>query len=132
MISRLMFDKFEGADFKHGNSFLKLLPRNTQIRNFLSKFRHFFFRKILQLDKSEGADFKYDNSFFKILSQKYPHEAFLVQNLGIFIISQNFTIRQIRGCGFQILQYSFQIPAQKYPNEGFLVPNLWILVLHQT
>ena len=29
----LMFDKFEGTDFKYDNKFLKFLPKNTQIWN---------------------------------------------------------------------------------------------------
>ena len=56
----------------------------------------------LMFDKFERANFKYDNSFLKILAQKYPNEAFLVTNLAIFIISRNFAIRPIGGCGFQI------------------------------
>ena len=52
----------------------------------------------LTFDKFEVADFKYDNSFLKkTISQKYPNKAFLVSNLNIFILSQNFAIRQIRG-----------------------------------
>ena len=54
------------------------------------------------------------------MAQKYPNKAFLIPNLGIFILSQNFAVRQIRGCWFQIWQYSFQIPAQKHPNKTFL------------
>ena len=61
----------------------------------------FFFRKILQLEKFDGDDLKFDNSFFKVLAQKYPNQAFLVPNLGIFVFSQNFAIRQIRGCLFK-------------------------------
>ena len=34
---------------------------------------------------------------FLILAQKNPNKVFLVQNLGIFIILQNVTIRQIQG-----------------------------------
>ena len=62
------------------------------------KFRNFlFFRKMFQLDKFEVANFKYDNRFLKILALKYPYKGFLVPNLGIFIFSQNFAIRQIQG-----------------------------------
>ena len=38
----------------------------------------------------EGADFKYDNRLLKMLAQKYPNEAYLVQNLDIIIYSRNF------------------------------------------
>ena len=34
---------------------------------------------------------------FLILAQKNPNKVFFVQNLGIFIILQNVTIRQIQG-----------------------------------
>ena len=47
-------------------AFLKVQPKNTQIRHFWSQIQAFlFFREILQLDKFEGADFKYDNIVFK-------------------------------------------------------------------
>ena len=63
------------------------------------KYKHFcFFHKILELDKFEGADFKYANSFFLILVKQYPNKIFLVPNLRIFVFSQNFQHRQIRGC----------------------------------
>ena len=61
---------------------------------------------MLDIDKFEDDDFKYDNSFVKTLAQKFPIKEslvkntqirhFLVQNLAIFISSQNFAIRQIR------------------------------------
>ena len=45
--------------------------------------------------KFEEADFKYDHSFFR---PKYTQiKYFLVPNLGIFIPSRYFVIRQIRG-----------------------------------
>ena len=103
--------------------------KNTQIRHFWSQIQEFLvFLRNLELDKFEGADFKYDNRFFKTVAQKYPQEAFLVQNLGIFIISRNLATRQIQGCWFKIWQYCFQTPVQKYPNKAFWVPNLAILV----
>ena len=62
----------------------------------------------LIFDKLKGADFKYDNTLYKIVAQKirkysifgqiYPNKAFLVPNLVIFYFSQNFALRQIRGC----------------------------------
>ena len=50
----------------------------------------------------------------------------MVPNLGIFIFLQNFAIRPIRGCWFQMWQFCFQIPVQKYPNQAFMVQNLRI------
>ena len=32
-----IFGKFEGANFKYDNNFLKLLPKNTQVRKFWSQ-----------------------------------------------------------------------------------------------
>ena len=62
----LQLDKFEGANFRYENSFLKFQPENTQIRHFWSKMQAFsLFHEILQLGKSEGADSKYDNIIFK-------------------------------------------------------------------
>ena len=81
-------------------------PKIPKSGIFGPKFRYFF-HEILQIDKFEDADFKYDNSIFKTLAQKYRNKAFLVKNaqirhffvpnLGIFVSSQNFAIRQIQG-----------------------------------
>ena len=49
---KLIFDKFEGADFKYGNTTFKIQPKITKIKHF------YFFNKILLLDEIEGADFK--------------------------------------------------------------------------
>ena len=72
--------------------FLKILPKNPQIRHCWSKYPNkaflfpnsgiFVSSKILQF---EGADFKYEIIFLKILAQKYPNTVFLVKNTqGIF------------------------------------------------
>ena len=61
--------------------------------------------------------------FLKILGQKYLTKAFLIPNLGIFLILPSFAIRQIQECWYQ---YCFKVPAQKYPNKAFSVPNLEI------
>ena len=72
--SMLTYDKFEGADFKYGNSFLKLQPKNTQIMNVKYQIQALrcqieafsLFHKIFQFDKFEGADFKYDKIVFNL------------------------------------------------------------------
>ena len=51
----------------------------------------------LMFDKFEGAGFKYDDSFYKIPAKKYANKAFLVPDLGIFILVRNITIKQILG-----------------------------------
>ena len=37
---------------------------------------------------------------FEILAQKYPSKAFLIPNLGVFVFSQNFAIREVWGSSF--------------------------------
>ena len=64
----MQLEEFEGGSFKYDYTILDI----------------FFFREILRLVKLEGDDFKYYNIFFKILAQKYPNQAFLVQNVSIF------------------------------------------------
>ena len=61
-----------------------------------------FFRKILQIDNFEDADFKYDNSFLKFLPKKYPNQAFLVPNSGIFVfVSEILQTDKFEGVGFK-------------------------------
>ena len=75
----LQLEKFEGADFKYDNGFLKFKVKNTQIRPFWCLIKKFlFFRKILRIDKFDGADLKFDNSFFKILAQKNLNKRLLL------------------------------------------------------
>ena len=40
--SRVIFNKFEGADFKYDNSFLNFYPKNTRIRHFWFQIQTFF------------------------------------------------------------------------------------------
>ena len=64
----LQLDKFEGADFKYNNTFLKIVPENAQLRDIWSQILAFsLFHKILQLEKFNCPDFKHDNSFLKRL-----------------------------------------------------------------
>ena len=77
----------------------------------------------MQIGKFDGADFKYDNS----LAPKYPNKTLLVANLGIFIISQHFEIRQIEGLAILNMKIVFlKIVVQKYPKKAFLVKNTQI------
>ena len=49
-----------------------------------------------------------------------------------FYFVSNFSIRQIRGCWFQIWQWLFRILARKYSNKAFFVLNVSIfLILHE-
>ena len=97
--------------------FSNFIPKIFKSGIFGSKFSHFcYFTKF----------YCYSISNIIILFQKYPSKAFLVPNLGIFIISWYFAIKQIRRCWFQIWQQFFQMPAQKYPSKAFLVQNLRI------
>ena len=100
----LQLDKFEGADFKYDNSFLKFQPENNQIRHFCSQVLAFSIsHDIFQLDKFKGADFKYDNSCFKFQPKILKYGIFS-PNLRIFIFAPNFATTQIRGCWFEIRQ----------------------------
>ena len=64
----LQLDKFEGVNFKYDNSFLKLLQKNNQIRQFWFHIWALLFSCItLKSDKFEGADF-----FFKVLAKHIP------------------------------------------------------------
>ena len=86
----MQLDIFEEAVLKYDN--FQIPPKKHPNKAFL------FFRKILQLGKFESADLKYDNFFFEILLQKYLFKTFWVRNLGIFLISQNFAVRQNQRC----------------------------------
>ena len=78
----LQLDRFEGADFKYDNIFVKFYPKNTKIRLLCSRVKVILFsRELFEFKKFEGADFKYDNSL-------YPKNAILVLNLGHFSFSQ--------------------------------------------
>ena len=84
----LQLNKFAGADFKYDNSFLKFLPKITQIRDFLCQIKAFlFFQKMFKLDMWQY--------YLQIPTQDYPNKAFLVPNLRVFIFALNFATRQI-------------------------------------
>ena len=95
-----LLDKLEGADFKYDNIFLKLQPKNTQIRDFLYQTQAFlFFREILQIDKFEGVDFKYGNRFFlKFLPKNIQRRYIQSQVQALLFFLKSFAIRQIGGC----------------------------------
>ena len=95
---------------------LKIQPRNTQLRRFLSLIQVFSFsHKILQLDKFEGSDFKYDNIISK--RQQILKSGIFGPKFNGFAFAPNLVSRQI------------QIPAQEYQNKAFLVPSLAIFAL---
>ena len=75
-----------------------------------------------------GCWFQIWQWFFKIPAQIYSKKAFLIPNLGIFILARNFANSQIWGCWFQVSQYYFQVPALNYPNKVILVSNLRIFI----
>ena len=78
-------DKFEIADFKYDNSYLKFYPKNTQIGHFWCQIQEIsFLHEILQLNKFEGADFKHDNIAFKFQS-KNTQKTFFVRIISGFL-----------------------------------------------
>ena len=62
--SRVIFNKFEGADFKYDNSFLNFYPKNTRIRHFWFQIQTFFVFlqnfAIRQIRAGEIQDIIYD------------------------------------------------------------------------
>ena len=68
--------------------------------------------------------------FRNLCHKKYPNKSFWVPNLGTFVLSQNFAIRQIWGCWFQLWQCHFQIPVQKYWNFCTFIFS-WNLAIRQ-
>ena len=101
MLFTCFFLRYEFEDYKYDNNLKNSSPKCTNKAFLVPNWDSLgFFRKILQMGKFESADFKYDNSFLKILAPKHPNKAFLVPDLGIFIFSRNFAIRQIRGRWF--------------------------------
>ena len=121
-------------------------PKNPNQAFLVPNLEILIFDENLKLNRFEGADFKYDNIGFKrqrkntqirqfwsqILALFFLHKIFAIRHLGIFIFLENFGMRQIRGCWFQIWQYYYQLPAPKYPNQALLVSNLRILFLQLT
>ena len=93
-------DKFEGAEFKHYNIAFKLQSKTTQIKHFWYQIQAFFifFTKLHSLSNLRvlisNMPILYSNSNPKISQIRH----FLSPTLSIFIFSQNFAIRQIRGC----------------------------------
>ena len=81
--------------------------------------------------------------YFQIPSQKYTNQAFLDPNLGIFVFSRNFAIRQIRGADFiyenMVFKFQPEIPKQgifgaKFRHFRGFLGNFFsrFLFLHQT
>ena len=60
---KLMFDKFEGADFKYDKSFQKFQPKNTQINHLGPKLKDLYFHCNFVTYRFVGADS--DNSTFQ-------------------------------------------------------------------
>ena len=78
----MKFHKFEGVDFKYNNSFSKLQPKDTQMRQFWSQTYNFFaLYKTLRFAKFKGTDFKYENDNFSNSTLKHPNKTVLVPDL---------------------------------------------------
>ena len=125
------------------NCFILKFTKITILSVFFSKHEKMFVQIVNIFVRKFFVNKKFFISFFNpstfkiptkkspnksFLVKKYPEMAFLVPNLDIFVSSQNFAVRQIRRCWFQIWQYFFKILTQKYLNKVFLVPNLGIFV----
>ena len=85
----LQFHKFEGADFKYDNSFLKIAARKYTNKTILiSNLKFFCF-----CETFKSADFKYVNSFFFFSNSALKHPR--------FFFARNFAVSQIWACWFQ-------------------------------
>ena len=117
----LQLDKFEGGDLKFDNSFLKFLPKNTQIRRFFLKLRHFcFFKKFCNLTNLTVL-FQIWQRFFKILAQKYPNNPFLVPNLRLLFFF--WKILQIDK--FQGVDFKYDNSLWKFSLEKTQIRHFW-------
>ena len=68
---KLCFDKFESPDFKYGNRFSKLQPKNTPARLFRSQtWKLFALHKTLTFEIFESAGVKQDSTVFKFQVKK--------------------------------------------------------------
>ena len=109
--------------FKNSNK------KSTQIRHIWWQiYALLFLFKVLQLDKYGGTDFKYGNKYFQNLLQKYKNKALLVPNLGIFVFSEKFGIRQIWGCFFKIWHHSLKILPKKPPQIRHVWSRIYALL----
>ena len=131
-------DKFGGADFKHDNISLKLLPKNIQIRHLWFQIQVFLlFSKTSQLEKFEGADFKYENTFPQSIVQKYPRKefsgakyqnrAFLIRNIAIFVFFTKFQNLRYSRVLISNMKILISISSPKIHKSGLFVPNLDLL-----
>ena len=74
----LKLGKIEGPDFKFDNSFLKFLPKNTQIKHFfvpnLAIF--FFFSQDVAVRQIRGYWLQTWQHYFQSPAKKYPNQTF--------------------------------------------------------
>ena len=95
---RLLLNKFEGADFKYDNSFLKILAQKSPNKAFsVPNLGILLFHEILQLDKFEDDDFEYDNNLFKFEPKNTQTWHFWSHIKGFLVFEPNFATRQIAG-----------------------------------
>ena len=135
----MQVDKFEGADFKYGNSFFKFQSKNTLTRQFGPKFhypkstqtRHFSNRKSeffvlhenIYFVKFEGADFKYDNGFFKFQCKNTQLKEIFVPSLIFFFNMKLCVLLNSKDADFKY-DMSYFAFSPEYQNKVLLIPNL--------
>ena len=90
----LQLDKFEGADFKYENNFLKLYPKNTQIgqlwSHFLLLLLSLLFFSIFSISINSRALISNMTLAFSNFSLKYSRRASLVESLGFLFLRKTF------------------------------------------
>ena len=117
----MQIDKFEGADFKYDNSYLKILARKYTNKAFLvPNLGIFIFWWNFVIRQIWRCWFQRWEYYFQIPAQELPTKAFSFPNLGIFVFPQNFAKDKFEGADFKYDNY-LKILAQKYTNKAFFI-----------
>ena len=112
----LEFGKFEGANFKYNNSFLKSL--GFLVHN----LGNFLLKKITKFEEFEVTDFKCDNRFSKFWLKNTQISQFWCQICAFLFFMRNLEF-EFHGADFKYDKRFFKVLAQKYPNKPFYLKN---------
>ena len=128
----IQLDKFEGADFKYDNIFLKFQPKSTKIRHCWSKFWNFYFCTKLCSKTNSWTVIWIMTIIFSYSRPKIRKLGIFGSKFKDFYFAVYFGIRKIWGCWFQIWEWFFRILDQKYRNKAFFSPkDIFFKILHE-
>ena len=116
---RLVFDKFEGADFKYDNSFLKFQSKNTQIRHFWSQIQVFLF---LFAKFSNQTNLRVPKKAFLIKNTQIRH--FWSQIQAFLFFREILQLDKCEGVDFKYYNVAFK-SQPKIPKSGVFGPKFW-------